>query len=111
MSSYADIGFCVKEALAQSMPQPVQDWLEFEAETYFQDDVILYVVRAARWDISQFPQQSALREWLSSLPYNDFLLLIVWHDYPTSQVDDMGGLVVNPFNLKRVVRAELEFTE
>lgn len=111
MSSYADIGFCVKEALAQSMPKNVHDWLNDEAETFFQDGVILYMVRDSQWSTNRFPQQGTMLEWLRNSSYDDFLLLIAWHDYPTSFINDLGGWVMNPFGLKRVVRAELEFTE
>lgn len=111
MSSYADIGFCVKEELAQSMPKDVRDWLEDEAESYFQDGALLYVVRDSKWATDNFPQQGTMLEWLRGSPDNDFLLLVVWHEYPTSCLNDLGYWTMNPFELKRVVRAALEFTE
>jgi len=111
MSSYADIGFCVKEELAQSMPKNVRDWLEDEAESYFQDGALLYVVRDSKWATDNFPQQGTMLEWLRNSSYDDFLLLIAWHDYAASNVNDLGGWVMNPFGLRKWVRVELEFTE
>ncbi len=111
MSAYADVGFCVKASLLGSLPQTVKDWFEEEAADFHKDGAVLYTVRDTQWSPHLFVQHAALTEWLKTVSDYDFLLLISWHDYPTSNINDLGYWLDNPFALKKRVRVELEFTE
>jgi hypothetical protein len=109
-----DIAVCLKQKILQAMPSDIAKFLYLEStEIYHQPEGTMFLFRDYKWHIESNKQVQCFYEFLDEHDEADFKLVVASSALGL-MYDDCdswyGSWNDNPWNVRRVVRISLEFS-
>lgn len=108
MGIHSDVAICLKTELDERLRNLplLQEGRRIESA-----EGAMYLFESIKWYRTLDEEITKLYETLDEANEEDFLVIDVCHDYPSSNDGDVGCWYDNPWDVHRVVSARLVFKE
>lgn len=110
MGIRSDVGVALKKSLVDKLTdEQKKSWFDDATTVLEHEEGTLWVWEYVKWYADEYTSIKTMYAWLKEHDDSDYIVVEACQDYPESEDGDRGNWLNNPWCLRKIVSASLDY--